>query len=122
MLDNYFNRANVVGNPFPSSFTQDIHHWFDTGAFAQPQAGVYGNIGRNVYTSPGLNNWNLSLFKNVNFTERAKLQLRLETFNTFNHAPWSTPNFSLNSAASFGTISGVQVAGRIAQVGVKILF
>ncbi len=122
LLDNYFNRANVVGNPFPSGFSQNIQHWFNTAAFTQPQAGVYGDIGRNVYTSPGLNNWNLSFFKNVNLTERAKIQLRLETFNTFNHAQWSTPNFSLNSAASFGTISGVQVPGRIAQVGVKILF
>ena len=122
MLDAYFNRANIVGNPFPSGFNQNIYHWFNTAAFAQPQAGVYGAIGRNVYTGPGLNNFNLALFKNVNFTEKAKLQLRLETFNTMNHAQWSTPNFSVNSPANFGTISSVQVPGRIAQVGVKLLF
>jgi hypothetical protein len=122
LLDNYFNRANVVGNPFPSGFNQNIAHWFNPAAFVQPQAGVYGNIGRNVYTGPGLSNYNLALFKNVNFTERAKLQLRLETFNTFNHAQWSTPNFDLTNPKSFGTISGVQVPGRIAQLGVKLLF
>lgn len=122
LLDGYFNRANVVGNPWPSGFQQNIYHWFNTAAFAQPQAGVYGAIGRNVYTGPGLSNWDASLFKNLNFTERLNLQLRLETFNTFNHAQWSTPNFSLTSPSTFGTISGTQVPGRIAQVGVKLLF
>jgi hypothetical protein len=44
-----------------------------------------GNIRRNAFRGPGINNWDMSLFKNINFTERTYLQLRLETYNTFNH-------------------------------------
>ena len=122
LLDAYYNRANVVGNPFPSGFNQNITHWFNTAAFTQPQAGVFGDIGRNVYTGPGLSNFDLSLFKNLNFTERARLQLRLETFNTINHAQWSAPNYNLTSPTTFGQVTGTQVPGRIAQVGVKLIF
>jgi hypothetical protein len=47
---------------------------------------------------PGINNWDIGLFKNIAFTERTKFQLRLETFNTFNHPQFnpdpSTPQFA----------------------------
>lgn len=122
LLDNYFNRANIVGNPFPSGFKQSISEWFNTAAFVQPQAGVYGDLARNAYTGPGLSNADMSLFKNVSFTEHAKLQLRLETFNTLNHAQWGTPNFSLTTPSTFGQVTSTQIPGRIAQVGVKLLF
>jgi hypothetical protein len=60
----------------------------------------------------------VSLFKNIPIHERAQLQLRLETFNTFNHP---NPNgiASLNiTSAVFGQINSyrdprlVQIAGK----------
>jgi len=40
----------------------------------------------------------MSLFKNINFTEHSYLQLRLETYNTFNH---TQPNsLNINFAAT----------------------
>ncbi|HEX6802531.1 MAG TPA: carboxypeptidase regulatory-like domain-containing protein [Terriglobales bacterium] len=60
--------------------------WFNPAAFAAPASnGDVGNIRRNAFRGPGINNWDMSLFKNIHFTERAYLQLRLETYNTFNH-------------------------------------
>ena len=121
LLDAYLNRANIVGNPWPSGFQKGINTWFSAAAFAQPAPGVFGDMGRNTYTGPGLNNWDTSLFKNFSLAEKVRLQMRLESFNTFNHAQWSTPNYQLSSP-SFGQVTGTRVPGRINQVGLKFLF
>jgi hypothetical protein len=62
--------------------------WINPYAFTQPLPGTLGNTTRNEFRGPGYNDWNLSIFKNFNFKENLKLQLRLETFNTFNHTQW----------------------------------
>jgi len=48
---------------------------------------------------PGLNNWDLSVFKKFGLGNDARrfLQLRLEMFNAFNHTQWNL----VNSAAQF---------------------
>lgn len=43
----------------------------------------YDNI-----TSPGIHQWDMSLYKNVSIREKARIQLRLEAFNAFNHTEW----------------------------------
>lgn len=112
------NRANVVGNPYPSGFHQSINEWFNTAAFVQAPAGVFGSSGRNTLRAPGINSWDLSLFKNFPITERINLQLRLESFNAFNHTQWGTPSFDASST-HFGQITGTNVPGRINQLGGK---
>jgi hypothetical protein len=118
-LQSFSNRANLVGNPH-SGFTQSLSQWFNTAAFSQPAAFFYGNSGRNILRGPGINNWDLSLFKNFGFTEKINLQLRLESFNTLNHAQWNTPDHNM-ADANFGRITSAR-DGRINQVGVKIVF
>ena len=49
------------------------------------QAGQFGNEGRNVVRGPGIENVDLSIFKNFRLTETARLQFRAECFNLFNH-------------------------------------
>jgi hypothetical protein len=114
-------RASVVGTPYPSGFHQSIAQWFNTAAFYQPAAGVFGNTGRNILRAPGINTWDLSLFKNFPFTERVNLQLRLESFNAFNHTQWvafgDTPVNSVTSP-QFGQITSAKPA-RINQLGAK---
>jgi hypothetical protein len=112
-------RGSVIGNPYPGGFHQSIAEWFNTAAFVQPPAGVFGNTGRNILRAPGINSWNLSLFKNFPIKERVNLQLRLESFNTFNHPQWGVPN---NNVASpqFGQVTGTNIPGRINQLGGKL--
>ena len=57
--------------------------------FVQAQVGTIANVARNTVSSPGLNIWNMSLFKTMKFTERATLQFRFQTFDTFNHQNYS---------------------------------
>ncbi len=51
--------------------------------------GVKTNTARNDIPSPGLNNWNLSFFKRINFTERFNVRFQAIMFNAFNHRQFS---------------------------------
>ena len=66
--------------------------WINPFVFAQPQQGTLGNTTRNEFRGPGYQNWNISLLKNFSFRENMRLQLRLETFNTFNHLQFGGNN------------------------------
>jgi hypothetical protein len=119
LLDtNGAQRGTVVGNPYPSSFHKSIAEWFNTGAFVQSAPGVYGTAGRNILRAPGINSWDLSLFKNFPVKERMNLQLRLESFNAFNHTQWGVPTYDASSP-QFGQITDTNVPGRINQLGGK---
>lgn len=104
----YSERANLVGNPFPSGFRKSRTEWFNTAAFAQPAPGAYGNSSRNVIRQPGEDLWNLTAAKSFHLTERARLQFRFESFNVFNHAQLGLPNANVNSGVIFGTITSLQ--------------
>jgi hypothetical protein len=65
----------------------------------QAGIGALANVGRNTVSSPGLNIWNMSLLKTNKLTERASLQFRFETYNTFNHR-----NFSVGLPTNNGSI------------------
>lgn len=111
---------------------QNRLQWFNPLAFSRPADGSLGNVGRNTLRGPGINNWDISLFKNLNFTERIRIQLRLETFNTFNHTQYSGINTGLNAPNPGDRISGAtigsagQITGtrdpRTVQLGGKFLF
>jgi hypothetical protein len=54
-----------------------------------------GNLGKNTITGPGVNNWDISLYKSLRFGERISGQLRFETYNTFNHTQFSAVDQTL---------------------------
>jgi hypothetical protein len=66
--------------------------------------GVQSNVGRNSFRSPGFYTVNLSLSKNIHFTESKYLQLQASAFNVFNH-----PNYALSNGNVFGN-GGISVA------------
>jgi hypothetical protein len=70
-----------------------------TARFIQAGVGTIATAGRNTVSSPGLNIWNMSLLKTNKLTERATLQFRFETYDTFNH-----PNFSVGLPTNNGTL------------------
>jgi len=61
--------------------------WFNTAAFAVPSATQTTETTERpgAIRGPGFWRTDLSLFKNIKFTERFSGQFRFETFNTFNH-------------------------------------
>jgi hypothetical protein len=69
-----------------------------TARFVQAGLGALANAGRNTVNSPGLNIWNMSLFKTFKFTENKAMQFRFQTFDTFNHQNYSMGLPSNNGA------------------------
>ena len=99
-------RPVVVGNPTLPSDQRTFDHWFNTAAFARPAAGTIGDAPSVVARGPGMNNWNMSLFKNVKAGDRANLQFRLEAYNVFNTPQFSTVNTTVKFDAQGNQVNG----------------
>ena len=134
-------RLALIGNPNTAS--GDPYNRLNQAAFAAPQVGSRGlEAPRNYLINPGINNWNISLQKEFAFKERARLQLRGDAFNAFNHTQFSginstlnissltngtftnlykNPDGSINNKNGFGTVSGARDP-RIMQLGVRLQF
>jgi TonB-dependent receptor-like protein len=87
---------------------------------------LFGDSARHVARGPRSVNFDFSLFKNTNLTEKLKLQFRVESFNLTN-----TPTFLLPAANSvtlavgqptFGKLSQGTSVGRQNQFGMKLIF
>ena len=97
----YFERPDVVGNPFAGVNTPGAV--LNLGAFAapcdwDPVAGGciigtqhFGNLGRNAFMGPNFRNFDFSLTKDFKFGERVSAQFRADFINIFNHANFSNP-------------------------------
>jgi hypothetical protein len=97
--------------------------YFNTSLFSLPPLGDPGNAARRMFYGPGMANFDIALSKMVRLAEETYLQLRLETFNTFNHAQFFGPasiNGEITSAA-FGQVVSA-AAPRLVQAGVKLSF
>jgi hypothetical protein len=53
--------------------------------FVAPRGLTYGDAGRNFLNNPSRLNFDASLLKTIQINERSSLQLRIESFNIFNH-------------------------------------
>jgi hypothetical protein len=72
---------------------------FNPDCFTQPALGTFGNLPRNNYRQPGINNFDTAIGKQFSITERVKFLFKMDTFNTFNHHQYS------------GDVGGLIVAG-----------
>jgi hypothetical protein len=103
------------------------NRYIKTECFAFPAAYKLGNLGRNTLTKPGLSNVDLSLFRNLRFSERLNAQFRAEFFNALNHANFATPaNLVFDRQgripADAGLITSTATDGRRIQFGLKLNF
>lgn len=101
--------------------------YFDPSAFLLPEAGFFGNLGRNTLIGPGLANVDVSLNKRFAITDRAALQFRVEAFNVLNHANFAIPSArtvfsSSGPVGSAGRITSTATASRQLQLGLKLTF
>lgn len=118
------NLADIV---LPSD-QRTIYQWFNVNAGFERSSSK--QLGSNIRTfssrfsgvrGDGLNNWDISLVKNIGITERARLQFRTEFVNALNHAQFGTPNTTPTSS-SFGRITSTTQWPRTIQFALKLLF
>jgi outer membrane receptor protein involved in Fe transport len=97
--------------------------YFNTALFSLPSLGSVGNSGRRFFSGPGIDNYDLTLQKNLKLTESKSLDLRLEAFNAFNHAQFYGP-LSVEGSVTSSTFGQVvsAAAPRLLQVALKFYF
>ncbi len=110
--------------------TADPAYWFSVKdssgnlLFTRPAAGTFvTQTGvRNLIHNPGLEDWNLGLFKTVPIREgRTGFQFRAEAYNVLNHPNWGGANFNPTSA-QFGQITGKTGDVRNMQLSLRYFF
>jgi Carboxypeptidase regulatory-like domain len=118
------NRPNLIANV---TYPKTVNKWFSTSSFADPVApwnggpnNGFGNAGKDAVRIGGLFNFNLSLFKNIRITEGQSLQLRFESFNTFNHTQFQGVD-SGSHDSNFGQVVN-DYGPRTLQLGAKYQF
>ncbi|HVT97196.1 MAG TPA: carboxypeptidase regulatory-like domain-containing protein [Acidobacteriaceae bacterium] len=127
----YTNRANVSGKVH---YTKKVTGWFNPAQFSDPTPAWlggpnngFGNSHKDAVVGPGRVNFTTSLYKSFAMTERAHIELRFESFNTFNHAEFQNLNTGYtrpNSSGSYGNFSQVNNdwGPRLLELGGKIVF
>jgi len=119
-------RPNVVA---ATAGPRTPNQWFNTQAFALPAVGTFGNLARNAVAGPGVNKWDLALFKSFRMSEKWTAQFRAEYFNVFNHPSFTTVGTTLTATATtinpatgnFGVVTATRDA-RVAQMSLKVSF
>ncbi|MGB6430204.1 MAG: TonB-dependent receptor, partial [Candidatus Acidiferrales bacterium] len=116
-----FLRPDVTGSAVSQSTAQMLKTYFAGYTFTIPPINTpFGDISRNDFRTPGLEQLDFSLDKTFQITEGIRLQFRSEFFNVMNHTNFGIPNTQTTSAA-FGTITTTYPARQI-QFGLKLLF
>ena len=116
-----------------------------SGNLLLPKIGAPVRGSRDTLRNGGLQNWDMSVFKNIPLGERYSIQLRLEAFNVFNHpnfqdknyganvtGPWAYANatdpLTIKKNDNWGTFSdtynssGGPGSFRVVQLGAKVYF
>jgi hypothetical protein len=80
-----------------------------------------GTMGRGTLTTPGYKNFDTSIIRNFRITERQNLNIRFESFNTFNHPNWNVPSSDGRNSATFGVITSAKTMRQL-QLAAKYSF
>jgi hypothetical protein len=121
-------RIVVTADPVLPGSERTFSRYFNTSAFAVPPVGTIGNAARTNIRGPGINNWDLTAYKNFKLGERVNLQFRAEFYNAFNHTQWSALNTTARFDAQgrqvnaqFGEVTATRPGRRI-QLAVRVTF
>ncbi|MGA9465083.1 MAG: TonB-dependent receptor [Terracidiphilus sp.] len=122
----FTNRPNQVSKV---TYPKKVGAWFSASSYADPIAPWaggpnqgFGSAGRDSAVGPGIFNWNLSLFKSIPITahEGPRIELRFESFNTFNHVDFQGIDTGSHDS-NFGAVTN-DYGPRTMELGGKFIF
>jgi hypothetical protein len=129
------SQVDANGNPLAVPVSpNDVHFIVNLPNSARIFGTPFGNASRNSLRGPALNQLNASLFKNIKVREGLSVQLRGEAYNVLNHpnpgygvnGAGYLPDFSVADAgtpgAAFANNQDIELARRVIQVGIRIIF
>ncbi|HYL39179.1 MAG TPA: TonB-dependent receptor [Bryobacteraceae bacterium] len=126
---NSVDRPDAAANgisPYFDGYQTGLHQYLNTAAFTQIPISALsgeqirpGNLSRNAIRVPGLENLDATLAKSLQLTERFRMQLRADTFNTLNHTNLSGLVTQINNS-TFGRLT--QATARTMQLGARVTF
>ena len=128
-------------SPSTNGSALDINYIQNPGVFIYP-GNAFGTLGRNVIEGPGWSNLDLALTKNTRISERFRLQMRVDAFDSLNQTNFTNPvttlptpaggagtPFAATTSSTFGVITaGTRFApgdfgtSRQIQVSMKLIF
>jgi carboxypeptidase family protein len=136
--------GDLVGDPFaPGLNDNPAINGGNKVFFSNPDAfqnpvinGLPGSIGRNQFYGPGFVNFDMVFSKGMKITERFNAQLRVETYNIFNHPNFvnpgditaASPGNQIGNVGSFGLSTATvgrpdgTTSARQMQVALKLVF
>jgi hypothetical protein len=124
----HYTPGNLELNRNPRGSTADGSQTaaFNASLFSVPALGTLGNVPRRFFYGPGLNNFDMSLQKELTLSKESTLQFRIEAFNVFNHAQFFGPatvngNISSTGTAGFGQIVNAMPPRQV-QLAAKFTF
>ncbi|HEX5082969.1 MAG TPA: hypothetical protein VFY40_13060, partial [Blastocatellia bacterium] len=127
------SRVVLTGDPNLPKSDRTFSRYFDTSVVRAPSRADFGigNAPKDPIRGPGINNWDISIFKNFNLARdgRVTMQYRLEMYNAFNHTQFSgvdtsaqfNPNTGAQTDPLFGSYTAANNSRRIV-MGLKIRF
>lgn len=118
-----FDRPNAPAESVKrSGFSKQefLNGVFRVADFPRPATGTLGDLGRNTFRGPGFARVDAALTKTFPLHESVTANLKLESYNAFNHANFNAPTTNLNNN-NFGKVTAAD-AGRVYQVSLLIRF
>jgi len=109
-------------SPIPANRNPD--NFYNIAAFSASDPTLayrFGNTGRNLLLTPGLQQWDFSAEKNTKIREGQSLEFRFEAFNFLNHPNYNPPAADVRTPSTFGRITTARTM-REMQIGIKYVF
>jgi hypothetical protein len=114
-------RIVVLESPVLPKGERTFSRFFRTDVFRQPARGAIGNAATTLIRGPGINNFDIAIFKDFPIRENWRAQFRAEMYNAFNHTQFS----SVDNTARFDP-QGSQMTGthppRRVQIALRLYF
>ncbi|MGO9403868.1 MAG: carboxypeptidase regulatory-like domain-containing protein [Terriglobales bacterium] len=95
-----------------------------SAAFTTETFGQLGNVPRRFFYGPGINDFDMTLTKQLRISESKSFEFRLEGFNVFNHAQFygaASVDGEVNNDPHFGQVVGA-ASPRLVQLAAKFTF